>query len=117
MIYDDVKKELLNIFIHMKNGRTAITRRKNLAMAKQEFADAYELAHKLMEFLKKQKTTYPELEKVYEKLGAAYSKIFDAWHKRELSEAELVAICKDVENTTSTEAINMDIIKKQKAAA
>jgi hypothetical protein len=116
MIYDDVKKELLTIFAHVKNARNAVRLRKDIGAAKKELATAYELAHRLMVFLKEQKTKYPALEKTYEKLGAAYSEIFDGW-KKSLSGPEIEAICKTVEHTLSTESLNMDIIKKEKAAA
>jgi len=116
MIYDDVKEELLTIFAHVKNARNAVRLRKDLGVARQELAKAYEFAHRLMFFLEKQKAIYPALEKTYKRLGAAYSGIFDGW-KKSLTGPEIEAICKTVEHTLTKEAIDMDIIKKEKRAA
>jgi hypothetical protein len=119
MIYDDVKKGLRTSFIHIENARNAINLRKDLERAKTEFKTAYQEIFQLMEMLKRAKSMYPELEAAYKNLLILHDKtLFDAIREiGEISDTDLAAICQIIESTLTKEIINMDKLKKKKAAA
>lgn len=117
MIYDDVEKGLRTSFSHIENAKNAIELRKDLEKAKEEFKTAYQEIFQLMNILKKAKSIYPDLDKIYNNLLVLHDKtLFDAIKNiHNLSETKLIAICQIIEKTLTNEIINID--KKKKAAA